>query len=237
MEDREWALIEGAWVEPFQFNDEEHNTLFELLNGYFPTSESTDSFINGLERAIEVNSVSIDTRSEMNDRAFNIAQLKKVSNGLSKAITALQSLDPYAQAEFSQHAYLAEKDIKGSVPLSHWKSDPTLELEILLDSANNHLEEISKQKHARKETPRYLVGRIVGLWRNYVANGRVITDVTLAWRDHERGKQSPEISLWLLVKLVLESAGLLLQDPSNYINEAIAWHNQLDIQASKEQTG
>ncbi|MBL4638505.1 MAG: hypothetical protein JKY76_04005 [Proteobacteria bacterium] len=221
MECNKWGIIKTAWVEPFYFDSKTKNELVNIIGSFFESKESLDLFINGLQYSVECHLVSIDTGKCIKDREKVTAELNKVVNGLTKTISTLRSLDGVTQATLSQNIFLSGKELTGTAKIESWNADPTQQLEIMLHAAKCQLEEIREERPSRNNSPIYLVKDIVRQWREYALDGRKITNVKFAFRDFERNKNTPKVTLWHLVRIVLACAGCPKQDPSNYINEAI----------------
>lgn len=228
MSNSDWGGLVGGFVTPFNFDNKSKNSITLELKKFVIDPEELNRFIQGLEKSIEIHSIIKDQHNDNDTRKDTIAKLNKAINGLSKAIGALKSLDYSAQEIFSQHTYLSEVDLLGTRSNKRWKTDPTEELSILFEAAKSQLGELTSERYTRNDTPRFLVGEIIKKWRRYAHKGKFVTDVSMAWRDYERGKTSPEVSLWVIVRMVLKYAGVPLKDPSNYIQEALEFHKNIE---------
>jgi phage tail tube protein FII len=221
MANRQWGGLSGSFVPSFEFDEINQNKITDEVRKFAVSDDSIDFFLNGLKRTIEVYFVIRDENKSNDDKRATISKLTKVINGLEKAIEALNSLDPTTQELFSQYAYLAEKDLFETASVDRLHSDPTEELAIVLEAAKGQLQEIKSAKYVRSDSPRYLVEQVVKKWHRNIEDIKHYDISAKPWRDHQRGIDSREISLWLVVKTVLECGKYPIEDPSSYIIETI----------------
>lgn len=233
MSDTQWGYIEGKIVSPFSFDDRSLNIITEATSKYATSSDSVQSFISAIEKTIEIYNVMRDDHKGYDDKQATTAKLKKTINGLEKAINELRSLDAVAQITFSQFTFFSERDLFESSSYNRLNSDPTRELEILLGAAKGQLSEINETKYARNDIHRYLVEQITKKWHKHIHRLDCYSISSKPWRDYPRGIITPEVSLWLVVKAIFEVVQHPIQDPSNYINQAIEHNLRVDEDCSE----
>lgn len=221
MNKREWGCIDGAFLVPFQFTNKDKQKISTEVQKYILGAENLNSFMAEIESTIGLYIHLKDDSTNKDARKDTISKLKKTTTGLKKAIESLKLLDVYTQDVFAQYVYLTELEVSGLRNNSRFHKDPTVELNILYEATNSHLRMITSNRYTRSNTPRFLISEIVKKWRAYALNCKNFTNMSLVWRDYERRRRCPEVSLWLIVKMVLECGGTPLADPSNYIQEAL----------------
>ncbi|MBB1455216.1 hypothetical protein [Pseudoalteromonas sp. SG43-5] len=223
-----WGENSGQWVNSFSFQESDINTLKSYLKGFFRNTIDEEYFICSLETTITKYLLIKADHDLLDKRKETISKLNKIINGLTKSINALQSLDSHAQAIYSQHCYFSEFDLSGSKNINRLTNNPADELSIMLEAAQQQLNDIHKDKYTRDNALSFLVEHIIKHWLKYSVTTLTIDTRNMPWRDVTRGKRTPEIALWQVVKLALLIIGTPLQDPSNHIKDALEHLQSLD---------
>lgn len=229
LKDPDWFELEGGWVKPFSFDEKAKTQILQESQKHILVPQDLETFFKALENCVEVHIHLQESSSECDDRKETIAKLNKIINGLTKSIDALNSLDGVSKELFAQHNYLSAKELFGWVEQWRWRSNPTNELKISLEAAKHQLKEIKSVRYKRNESPRFLVYEIVKRWKRYTNLTRDTDKAKFAWRDHQSGKTNVYTSLWLVVRTALNSSGTYIEDPSNYIVEAIEGLNHIEL--------
>jgi hypothetical protein len=210
-----WRNPCGSFVEPFAFNKDEKIKLTKMAG------ISIDSFlIESFSRIIELARVQYEYHPNEETKQELLAKIKKIENGLSKSLGAMDELGEDAKDLLPQYIFLAERDLTGIRDNGKLNPnyDPRLELNIILKAIETMKSEMLGSKNARTINHTYFVERCIEVWIKN--NGYIGSEIEQkkAWQME---LNNPAVPLFLTIQYLLTFLGVYLTDPSNWIEKAL----------------